>query len=1021
MNADYLPGCLESVLAQTSGQWECVVVNDASPDSSSMIAHSFAAKDSRFKVVDMPENVGLHRARREGVYSCSGDYIVFIDADDELRPRAVEDLISRLETDSADILHFGIEVVGEGVSQPVCEAFEDNVNRHVDRLDHDDLLKAVFSAEGGYIQDWRVAQRAYRASLLRDAFARMTTKRLERAEDCYEFLVIADCASGEITDNNIVALRYYFGRGVTGTSILERETFESHCAQFGACMDAVRAYANEKDNTLLFECAEGANEKLGDFLMNDWARRLADNDRRASLGSVVHILGSSVVAAQLMRLSRDAAYSKLTNHETISERDVCIEWFRMGEEVVQAQAEGNVSKISKFEEYRAQARQHIADLEHLSGWAEGTECHSPSLIMQSEYDAQAIRIFVTTHKDVNTFHSAILQPVQVGAKRPRKRLLWAFQDDSGESIADQNAMYCELTTQYWAWKNIKAEYYGFCHYRRYFDFSPEHHDENPYGEIMDDFIDWDSQKRYRLDDASMGKEIAGYDVVTTGINDVSLFPENYMDLRDHYRRAPYLNIADLDHMMAILREEHPDYSVDADTYLSGSKSCFCNMYVMRRDIFFRYCEWMFPMLGRFIDEWNPDVQCREMLRTPGHLSERLFNIFLIHEKRVNPQLKTHEMQCVHFEHPERAISLRVDPSDSHGLPLVPVVLAADNNYVPMVTTTVYSMMCNASSSHYYDVVILERDISTRNQRTMRDFFERFPNMSLRFVDVGKIIGSYDLQTNNEHISIETYYRFLIQEVLAEYSKVLYLDADLIVQGDISELYDIELGNNLLAAVRDIDYLGNLNMTDGKRMSYTKEVLGLKNPYGYFQAGVLLLNTHEMRHLHPLNEWMEIASGSSYIYDDQDILNAECQGRTVYLEDAWNVMIDCDGRFKKVFSFAPASVFDSFMTAYEKPKIIHYAGYEKPWKPGGCDMDAVYWMYARQTPFYERFLGMLYAEQVSVREDIAQAKEEVFYRLTTPPRAISEDSPLRSMFDGILPSGSRRREIAKSVVRKLRGR
>ena len=60
--------------------------------------------------------------------------------------------------------------------------------------------------------------------------------------------------------------------------------------------------------------------------------------------------------------------------------------------------------------------------------------------------------------------------------------------------------------------------------------------------------------------------------------------------------------------------------------------------------------------------------------------------------------------------------------------------------------------------------------------------------------------------------------------MPHYDKVLYLDSDLIVKGDVSELFNVELGDNLLAAVRDIDFLGNVNMQDGQRAKYTLSLI-----------------------------------------------------------------------------------------------------------------------------------------------------------------------------------------------------
>ena len=1098
-NCEYLPACLQSIADQTLADWECVVVNDASPDSTSAVAHRFADADDRFKVLDLEKNSGLHLARRAGLAACSGDYVIFLDADDDFAAEGLSQLADALESRPADIAHFGIKVVADGAEEEACAAFEENVNGALEDVDREGLLRSVFAEDGGYVQDWRVTQRAYRLAVAQAAFDAMTDSRLERAEDCYEFLVLADKCEGEVTVNDVRLLNYHFGRGVTGTSKIDAETFSGFCSQFRACMDAADRYAAEAG---LVPYAEGAKSKLLDLLMNDWLVRVGAGDKAGAAKAAAEVLGAGAIAAQLMRLSRDDAYARLVSGRAVGPASDCVVWRKLALELAQgapsdalsrykadadrhiiaallgsetndarvdeavdlfgaeavalelmrlardgayealkslssvdedsacfrlfARGEALIGRLAdgpsvELRSLRDAARGHLFDLERAAGFASSTASDAPTLSMRSAYEAEDVRIFVTTHKNVDLFHSAVLQPVQVGARSPRRRLLWAYQDDAGNSISDQNAMYCELTTQYWAWKNADAKYYGFCHYRRYFDFSDVEHEENAYGEVMDEAIDWESRSRYSLDDDSIRSAVDGYDVVTTGIKDLHDFPERYKSPYDHYARAPYLKIADLDRVIGILKEMHPDYAADADAYLAGHLTCFCNMYVMRKELFFRYCEWMFPILERFVDGWDTSLLSHETLRTPGHLSERLFNIWLTHEKRVNPSLRHKQVQCVHFEKPDHAPEPRLEPVDGHGKPVVPVVFAADNNYVPMVTTTAYSMLKNASSDRFYDVVILEKDFTAYNKRLMSEFFARFDNASVRFVNVAGMVQAYNLQTSNEHISVETYYRFLIQKVLPGYDKVLYLDSDLIVEGDVAELYATEMGDNLIAAARDIDYLGNLNMNDGERIKYTNEVLGLANPYDYFQAGVLVLNTAEMRKLYPFQKWLEIAAEPKYIYDDQDILNAHCDGRVVYLDNAWNVMNDCGGRIKKVFSFAPADVYDKFMAAYAAPKIIHYAGFEKPWKPGPCDLGEIYWMYARETPFYERFVSMKYPNRVEVDQQVGHSVGDLEYRLTTPERAISEDSPLRQVFDGALPQGSQRREAAKAVVRKLRGR
>lgn len=1009
-NAQFLPGCLESVSRQTCSSWECIVVNDASPDKTEEIARRFERDDERFRVLSLEVNQGLHLARRAGMGECSGEYVIFVDADDELAPDALELLAGVIGDGRPDIVHFGVEVIGCGVPEEDCRAFADNVNAPQGPLTGAEACRVIFDEDGGYAQDWRVTQRAYRTTLAKEAFLAMDDARLERAEDCYELLVLMDRAQEQVTANEVRALRYFFGRGVTGTSAIGVDVFSRFCAQFGACVDALERYARSRADKSVDAHVRGARAKLLDLLMNDWLRRVSDAEKRDALAPAIDAFGAGEISSQLMRLVRDEAYAELSTGDAPDGFGPLFEWFRAADELADSAGELPAS----FEEYRSEARSHLYDLQEHAPAREvsADEVHPVS---ERDYDRQRIRIFVTTHKEVERFHSDILQPVQVGFARPRKRFPWALQDDAGENISDRNAMYCELTTQYWAWKNVEAEYYGFCHYRRYFDFTNSWHEENAYGEVMDSFIDWDSQKRYGLDDATMTSFIEGWDVITTGVNDMSAFPEHYADPLDHYNRAPHLLLSDLTRTMDLVCEMYPDYDEDVQAFLEGHRACFCNMFIMRRELFRRYCAWMFPVLERFMETWDASICSREGLRTPGHLSERLLNVFLIHERRVNPELRWRELQCVHFEHPEPRREAILEPLDGDGRQVVPVVLAADNNYVPMLATTIFSMLENASTERLYDVVILEKDITAKNQELMRAFFSRFENARLRFLNVGEILGAYDLRTNNEHISVETYYRFLIQEVLPGYDKVLYLDSDLIVRGDAAELFDTELGDNLLAAAIDIDYLGNLNLDGGVRLRYSEEVLGLSRPYGYFQAGVLVLNTRELRRLHTVAEWLELSASSEYIYDDQDILNAQCQGRVTYLDNAWNVMNDCGGRIARVFSFAPASVYDGFMRAYADPRIVHYAGFEKPWKHGMCDKSELYWEYARRTPFYERLVVMAATPPPPPPQPAPEPPAPML-----PERAVGERSLLR-VIDPLVPLGSRRREVLKALGRAARGR
>ncbi|MBM6774811.1 DUF4422 domain-containing protein [Olsenella profusa] len=996
-NEEFLPGCLDSIRSQSFEDWEAIVVVDGSPDDSAQVVRRYERIDPRVKLLNKVKNEGTHLARLSGVDAAQGRYIYLLDADDTLPPDALAQLRNVLIGDpSVDMLHFGINVVGVDINESERRSFEDYINRPRETLEGGRILAAACSADEGYLQDWRVTQRVYSSKLLKYAYGLMTRDRLGRAQDGYEYFVIASVARRQLTCNDIVALNYYYGRGVNGDACLSPEKFIKSARDFQVTIDAIGAYAAKRKDGSLDALRDGSVAKLIDLLMNDWRVRLSDKDKLDVLDELSAIIGADALSTQLMRFVRDDAYAIWCSGGRLGDVPVSLEqWVAAAHRLHES-----AGSSDSYEAMSSEAEGHLRDIRRRSErWA--------------TYDRQPVRIFVSTHKPVDLFDSDILQPVQVGACCSSAPLDFALRDDLGDNISSLNPMYCELTTQYWAWKNVDAEYYGFCHYRRYFDFSPQRHDENAWGEIMADRIDLAAQQEYFLDDESIRKAIEGYDVITTEFKDLRDFPADYATPWEHYDSAPQLHIEDLELAMRILGEMHPDYIQDADDFLLGNESCFCNMFIMRKAVFQDYCSWLFPMLDRFMAESDMSHYSREARRTPGHLAERLLNIYYRHNLRLNAGWKTKQVQCVHFEHPDLVYPLEAFHPDKP-LPVIPVVFASDDAYVPMLTTTIYSMLRNASTRFHYDIVVFGGGISEDRQQTMRSFLSRFQNADIRFVDAASQVKDYDLRTNNEHISIETYYRFLIQGVLSFYDKVLYLDSDLIVEGDVSELFSTDLGDNLLAAARDVDYLGNLNIKDGNRLRYSRDVLGMSDPYGYFQAGVLLLNTKALRELCSVEDWLEAVTASEYIYDDQDVLNARCEGRVTYLDAAWNVMTDCDGRVGNIFSVAPSDIYAEYLSARRSPKIMHYAGHDKPWRNTHCDEAVRYWSYARETPFYEELLEHL---SKMGREDTAP----VAIVEAVPPRAISEHSLLRLVMDPLLPLGSRRREILKSLGRAVRGR
>ena len=995
---DYLQECLDSVRNQTFSDIEAIVVNDASPDNVGEVAAQAAAQDARIRVVTNNPNMGAHRTRMAGVENASGEYTFFLDGDDALKPDMCEQLAAEIDKHPVDVLHFGLTVVAANdLLENERQAFETFNNTPTPDSTGEDIVRDIFDETRGYKVDWRVTQRLYKTSVLKEAFNAMTRDRLGRSQDGYECFVVSAFANSYHSFKECRGYVYYYGRGISGTNMIDAAKYARYCGHFKADFDAAYEFADEQHSDMLHACAQGFQRKATEILANDWKVRVPEAEKVEAAKQMEAVFGPAITGRELYRFVRDDAYALLSDNQLLPHDADLNSWFSIANAISMPTDQVSADTI-RFHEMKRIATSHMTNLIEKTRNTEAFQ----------NYDKQNIRIFVTTHKNVNTFDSKIMQPVQVGPKN--YRFPWAFHDDEGENIANLNPRYCELTTQYWAWKNIKADYYGFCHYRRYFDFSDTPHKENPYGEIMDNYIDAVTAKKYGLNDENIAKVVKQYDVITTPFGNLEKIIDKHGTPRALWEAAPLLHDDDLKRCYQILCAMYPDYKEDAQDFFNGNKACFCNMFIMKKEIFFDYCEWMFPILEEFDKGTNYSTYSKEALRTPGHLSERLLNIYLMHHKRIGSNWKFKELQCVHFTNPEPAEQLK--PLDVTDKPIIPVVFAADDNYVPQLTTTVYSAMKNADPSYFYDVTVLQRNIAWDKQERMRVFFKRFPNMNLRFTNVDQELAGYDLSTNNAHISVETYYRFLIQKVLPFYDKVLYLDSDIIINGDIAKLYNIDLQGKLLGAVRDIDFLGNLNVKHGKRMNYAKTVLKMKNPYDYFQAGVLVLNTKAMRERYTIKQWLTYASNPAFIYNDQDVLNAHCEGEVLYLPWEWNVVHDCGGRVGNLFVQAPNDIYDAYMKSRNNPQIIHYAGFQKPWTDPDCDFASIYWRYARETPFYERLLKRVVKATAPSKPVVESVK---------PPRAIGEDNAIRRIIDPIMPIGSRRRAVAKAIGRAVRGR
>ena len=360
-NDQYLAACLDSVLSQDEDSWEAIVVVDGSPDTCAEIAQNYSARDRRITSICKIHNEGTHLARKTGALASHGDYCIFLDADDELSPRAVS-VFNKLISSSpnADIIHYGQEVIPVGVNERDTKDLETQCNRALPTLRGGEICLSSFSRREDR-QDWRILQRIYSGKLLRSAFNSMSNERFGRGQDAYECLAIASLATEEVFCNDSIAYRYYYGRGITTDNVMSIDSFSKQCDAYSAISRESLKWAKSLGLSYAIDSAESLSATLLESLFSDWSLRLAANDKNRALNSLIRTWDNGRCAGELYRLARDSAYAAWVSGESYSMRAEYAALYRKAIHLNRAS-----SLTTKGEEYKRSAAGHISDLKKRS-------------------------------------------------------------------------------------------------------------------------------------------------------------------------------------------------------------------------------------------------------------------------------------------------------------------------------------------------------------------------------------------------------------------------------------------------------------------------------------------------------------------------------------------------------------------------------------------------------------------------------------------------------------------------------
>jgi lipopolysaccharide biosynthesis glycosyltransferase len=286
----------------------------------------------------------------------------------------------------------------------------------------------------------------------------------------------------------------------------------------------------------------------------------------------------------------------------------------------------------------------------------------------------------------------------------------------------------------------------------------------------------------------------------------------------------------------------------------------------------------------------------------------------------------------------------------------PIVFASDDNYAMYLGVTLQSLIDNSNSTNNYDIWVLDSGISDGNKETIQSFIGERKNISIRFFDVSKLVEEYKDKFHVEgYWSIAAYYRIFIPQIFHTYDKMLYLDCDLIINEDVSELFKINLGSNLIGASKCYHICPAENHPCCWR-DYCKDVLRMKNHDDYFNSGVLLFNVKKMRECAFTTKCLSLKVDHKKLqFAEEGLLNIACEDKVCFIDEKWNVPWHWNLPQHK-FRIVHEPWFFKYQGRSLHPYIIHYTTEQKPWNCEVCEPAAdIWWYHAKKSPFYKQLI------------------------------------------------------------------
>ncbi|MCR4780482.1 MAG: DUF4422 domain-containing protein [Ruminiclostridium sp.] len=627
-----------------------------------------------------------------------------------------------------------------------------------------------------------------------------------------------------------------------------------------------------------------------------------------------------------------------------------------------------------------------------------------------------IHIAVACHKPSRLPANDILVPVQVNSAAAKNRMDMEHDDD-GDNISAKNSSYCELTAQYWEWRNVDADYYGLCHYRRFLCFTyPEKIGRNNRKQIDAEAIDDWSVKRFGLDDEeAMRRVIEANDVVTGEEQNVSRLytPRgNQPTAMKHWKahdRALIMN-EDLDKMLRILKEEAPQLGKDTVRYLNGRTFTGFNCFVMKKELFNELCEIEFRVLERLEKEVDLTKYCTQLSRIYGFMGEIISSGFIYHIKKRGAKV-TH-VPLVYFNNTDE--EKRFPLTDGSAIPILFYHIA---DRAEFFAATWQSFLTCQNPAQRYDAIIFNLGMKKPFRDTIVSMAAGYDNISVRFVEdeafVRRIIERFadkkikhktEKQKKGDEEMKFPALPFLLDS-LVDLDEVLVIGDRTLLQAAPDELWSEKLGEGQVAAAPlDAHMLARANdIYPETELNYLGRQVG--DVWDYHSTTAMKVDLAAYRKIMDCDKLLgSCGNTNGYIRDDTEVLNVCLHGHFKTVKQNWCVWYESNPYLEYQLPYAPMNVYRELLKARQEPYVAAYMKND-PYDPIYTELSKRFWEEARKTPCYEIMLDR--------KTQVAMLNAKKPAQLTR--RMFRKGTKLHAVVSHMFPKDSLRYRFVKKVL------